>query len=63
MKKDIKKTEIKSGAEIISDFFAGIGKIKGVDPKISTLFAGLHEADKFTDTNIKNGLSALREKK
>ena len=61
MKKDSK--EIKSGAEIIDDFFKNINKIKDVDIKVSNLFSTLHSTDKFTETNIRNGLIALRENK
>lgn len=63
MKKETGNKKIKSEGEIISDFFENINKIEGVDPKISTLLSDLYKADKFTDTNIKNGLTGLREKK
>lgn len=63
MKKETTSKEIKSGTQIISDFFENLNKIEGVDSKITELFYNLYVANKFTDTNIKNGLTGLREKK
>lgn len=63
MKKEMENKEIKSGIEIIGDFFKNINELEGVDQKISNLFFNLYEAHKFTDTHIKNGLTRLREEK
>jgi len=54
--------KIKSGKQIIDEFFDGIEKISDVDKNIVSLFNKLYLEGKLTDTNIKNGLQNLREK-
>ncbi len=51
---------VKSGQEILNDFFETIEGIKGVDPKISQLISQLYKDDSLTDKAIKNGLEQLR---
>ena len=54
---------IKSGKQILDDFFNEIENLPDVDKEIAQLFATLYSQNKFTDVNIKNELQKLREKK
>jgi len=54
---------IKSGQEILQDFFSKITTIDGVDKEIALLMQRLFQQDKLTNTNISNELSKLREGK
>jgi len=54
--------KVKSGQEILDDFFEAIESIEGVDPKISQLISQLYKDDSLTDRAIKNGLEQLRIK-
>lgn len=54
---------VKSGKQILDDFFNGIESLYGIDKEIAQLFASLYSQNKFTDVNIKNELQKLREKK
>ncbi|RFN60307.1 hypothetical protein [Marixanthomonas ophiurae] len=53
--------KVKSGKEILDDFFENIGTIKNVDPEIAKMLNKLYNDDKLTDTNVKNELQTLRE--
>ena len=57
------KKEIKSGKEILEDFFSEIQKLNNVDKDIVGILGELYKQDKFSDTNIINELDKLREKK
>jgi len=52
---------VKSGKEILDDFFDNIENIDGVNPEISKLIAALYSKEKLTDTNLKNALQELRK--
>lgn len=52
---------VKSGKEILDDFFNGIEKIENVDADIAKLLQRLYQEDKLTDTNVKNELQQLRD--
>ena len=54
---------VKSGKQILDDFFNEIENSPDIDKKIAQLFAGLYSQNKFTDVNIRNELQKLREKK
>jgi len=54
--------KVKSGKEIVDDFFENISKLENVDPDIATMLTELYKADKLTDTNVKNELFKLRTK-
>lgn len=54
--------KVKSGQEILDDFFKTLDSIEGVDPKISQLITKLYNEDSLTDRSIKNGLEELRIK-
>lgn len=52
-------SEIKSGKEVIGDFFQDIEKINGVDKKTVTMLASLYKEGKLTDTNIENEMDRM----
>jgi hypothetical protein len=54
---------IKSGKEIVDNFFSDIEKINNLDNQIALLFGNLYKEGKLTDSNVKNGLQSLRDKK
>jgi hypothetical protein len=51
--------EIKSGKQVIDEFFAEIMNIEGVDKKTVEKLAFLHSEGKLTDTNIENAMGQL----
>lgn len=53
--------KVKSGKEILDDFFENIDKIENVDPEIAKMLNKLYNEDKLTDTNVKNELQTLRQ--
>jgi len=53
--------KVKSGKEILDDFFEKIDGIPDVDLTIANSLADLYRQGKFSDTNIKNELQKLRE--
>lgn len=54
--------KVKSGKEILDDFFSNISKIENVDSVLAESLATLYDQNKLTDTNIKNELQKLRDK-
>lgn len=54
---------VKSGKQIVDDFFNEIEKLPNIDKDIAQLFAKLYSQNKFSDVNIKNELQKMREKK
>lgn len=55
--------EIKSGKEILDEFFTNLKEIEGIDPKIADVLIELYKNNKFTEKQISNALLALREEK
>lgn len=53
--------QIKSGKEILNDFFENINSIKGVDENIALKISELYQSNKLTDKNLSNALLDLRE--
>ncbi len=53
---------VKSGQEILDDFFNRISKIRSVDKELAESLANLYHQGKFTDANLKNELQKLRDK-
>lgn len=51
---------VKSGKEILDEFFTGIENIENVDPAIASMIKQLYDEDKLTDANVKNELQRLR---
>jgi Glu-tRNA(Gln) amidotransferase subunit E-like FAD-binding protein len=50
---------IKSGKQVIDEFFAEIMNIKGVDKKTVEKLTSLYSEGKLTDTNIENAMGQL----
>ncbi|MBI5204701.1 MAG: hypothetical protein HZA11_07280 [Nitrospirae bacterium] len=53
--------QVKSGKEILDDFFGNITNLPGVDREIAEKILELYKAGKLTSTNIANALVTLRE--
>lgn len=53
--------KVKSGKEILDDFFENITEIKDVDKDIAQMINTLYKDNKLTDINVKNELQKLRE--
>lgn len=53
--------KVKSGKEILDDFFDNLEEVENVDKDIAKMLAVLYQNDKLTDTNVKNELQKLRE--
>jgi hypothetical protein len=51
--------EIKSGKQVIDEFFAEIMNIEGVDKKTVAKLTSLYDEGKLTDTNIENAMGQL----
>ncbi len=56
------KTEIKSGKQILDEFFTDIKNLKKVDEKVVNIITELYEEDKLSDINLSNALLELRER-
>ena len=54
--------KVKSGKEILDDFFTNISKIKDVDKGLAESLSKLYQQGKLTDINIKHELSKLKDK-
>lgn len=54
---------IKSGHEILDDFFYKIDEIEGVDEEVALLLKSLYQQGKLTYTNLSNELLKIREVK
>lgn len=54
---------VKSGKEILDDFFNDILNIPDVDEKLASEIKKLYNEGKLTKTNLSNKLASLREKK
>jgi hypothetical protein len=55
--------ELKSGQEILDEFFSQITNIDGVDKDVAEAVLKLYKDGKLTNTNLSNELSNIREKK
>lgn len=53
--------KVKTGKEILDDFFNGIGEIQNVDADIAKKLSELYQNNKLTDINVKNELQKLRD--
>lgn len=51
--------ELKSGKDVVDEFFAEVLHIKGVDKKTVQALLVLHNEGKLTDTNIQNAMEQL----
>jgi hypothetical protein len=53
--------EIKSGKEILDEFFENVGDIPEVDKTIAAVLKELYREEKLTQTNLSNALFKMRE--
>lgn len=51
--------KVKSGKEVVDEFFAEILDVEGVDEKTVKKLVSLRDERKFTDTNIQNAMDEL----
>jgi hypothetical protein len=56
------ENKVKSGKEILDDFFENIENIPNVDKDIAKMLSNLYSQNKLTDTNVKNELPNLPKK-
>lgn len=56
------ENKVKSGKEILDDFFKNIENIPNVDKDIAKMLTNLYSQNKLTDTNVKNELPNLPKK-
>ena len=56
------ESKVKSGKEILDDFFENIESIANVDKDIAKMLADLYAQGKLTDVNVKNELPKLPAK-
>lgn len=52
---------IKSGKQILEDFFDSIHQLSDVDKSIVEILVRLYQQGKLTDINLKNELQTLRD--
>ena len=52
---------LKSGKEMLDDFFANISNIKGVDNILAKELQDMYSNGTLTEKNVKNAISKLRE--
>ncbi|MDP3111542.1 MAG: hypothetical protein Q8M71_05520 [Thermodesulfovibrionales bacterium] len=55
--------ELKSGQEILDEFFSKITGIDGVDKEVAEIVLKLYKDGKLTNTNLSNELSSIRDRK
>jgi hypothetical protein len=53
--------KVKSGKEVLDEFFSELSNLPNVDAEISNIIIDLYNTDKLSDVNIKNSLLKLRE--
>ena len=54
--------KVKSGKEILDEFFANISSLEKVDKELAESLASLYQQGKLTDTNVKNEVQKIRDK-
>lgn len=54
---------IRSGQEVLDEFFAEIASIEGVDQDVANSVMNLYRDGKLSDTNLSNELARIREEK
>jgi len=55
-------TEVKSGREMLEEFFSEIKSMQGVKKDVIEVVSRLFDEDKLTNTNLTNELEELRKK-
>jgi len=54
---------IRSGQEVLEEFFAEIASIDGIDNDVANIVINLYRDGKLSDTNLSNELARIREEK
>jgi len=54
---------IRSGQEVLDEFFAEMANIEGVDQDVANIVISLYRDGKLSDTNLSNELARIREEK
>lgn len=54
---------IRSGQEVLDEFFTEIASIEGVDQDVANIVINLYREGKLSDTNLSNELARIREEK
>ncbi len=57
----MEENKVKSGKEILDEFFKDIAAIENVDAKIANGLAELYSNGKLTDKNVVNELQKIRQ--
>jgi len=55
------ENKVKSGKEVLDEFFSELPNLPNVDTEISNILIDLYKTEKLSDVNIKNSLLKLRE--
>lgn len=55
--------QIRSGQEVLDEFFAEIANIEDVDQDVANIITNLYRGEKLTDTNLSNELARIRGEK
>jgi hypothetical protein len=55
------ENQIKSGKEVVDEFFAEILNVEGTDEKTVEKLIELYSENKLTDSNIQNALEELKQ--
>lgn len=53
--------KVKSGKEILDEFFDNIENIENVDPEIAKILTKLYKENSLSEKSVKNELGKLRE--
>jgi len=53
---------VKSGKEILDEFFANISNLENVDKELAASLTNLYQQGRLTDTNLKNEIQKIRDK-
>lgn len=56
------ENKVKSGKQILDEFFMNIADIENVDEEIANMLSGLYDNDKFTDRSIAHELRKIRQR-
>ena len=55
--------QIRSGQEVLEEFFTEIASIEDVDQDVANIVINLYREGKLTDTNLSNELARIRQEK
>ena len=55
--------QIRSGQEVLEEFFTEIASMDGIDNDVANIVINLYRDEKLTDTNLSNELARIREEK